>query len=301
MSSESQALPFPTMMVIPDNLRMKKVEEWDRADLLEFLNANKADYFISDDYIQVISDNVAGTNFLDLTRKMLTRESGGFELPYAPATRIASLVSGLKKARGFGLVGGPGSGQPDSEQNITSSTGDKNKRNLKTSFFRHIPNIFKSKKAGKSSNPPETLESLHAYEYQPGDAQKFLDCMGKNFRWPSSMPELFRSQTFEGIIDADDDEESVEYINNAAAFNLLSFYYKLDKDEFVGHENEWVVIYNQAVERFGPELKGDEGADILEAIPGAIQLPVDQSCLPRSKPTKKVDSKHTADGSDHKV
>ncbi|RUS27267.1 hypothetical protein BC938DRAFT_483498 [Jimgerdemannia flammicorona] len=270
MSSESQVsqtyaqpLPFPTMMVIPDNLRMKKVEEWDRADLLEFLNANKAKYFISDRDIQVIGDKVAGTNFLDLTRKILTRKSGGFELPYAPATRIADLVEELKTARGFGLVGGPD---------------------------------------GKSSNPPETRESLHIYERQPGQAQKFLDCMGKNFRWPSSMPELFKSQAFKGIIYADDDEESVEYIDNVAAFNLLSFYDKLDKGDFVGHENEWVVIHNQAVERFGPELKGDEGADILEAMPGAIQLPVDQSRLSCSKPAKKtVDSKRTADGSDHKV
>ncbi|RUP03408.1 hypothetical protein BC936DRAFT_140579 [Jimgerdemannia flammicorona] len=309
MSSESQVsqtyaqpLPFPTMMVIPDNLRMKKVEEWDRADLLEFLNANKAKYFISDRDIQVIGDKVAGTNFLDLTRKILTRKSGGFELPYAPATRIADLVEELKTARGFGLVGGPGSGQPDSEQNIILFTGDKKKRNLKASFFRRIPNIFKAEKDGKSSNPPETRESLHIYERQPGQAQKFLDCMGKNFRWPSSMPELFKSQAFKGIIYADDDEESVEYIDNVAAFNLLSFYDKLDKGDFVGHENEWVVIHNQAVERFGPELKGDEGADILEAMPGAIQLPVDQSRLSCSKPAKKtVDSKRTADGSDHKV
>ncbi|RHZ54752.1 hypothetical protein Glove_423g25 [Diversispora epigaea] len=42
-------------------------------------------------------------------------------------------------------------------------------------------------------SPLETVESLRVYEREPGEAQKFLDRIGHNLRWPASMPNFMRS------------------------------------------------------------------------------------------------------------
>ncbi|CAB4382494.1 unnamed protein product [Rhizophagus irregularis] len=86
----------------------------------------------------------------------------------------------------------------------------------------------------------ETLETLSMYEKRPGQAQRFLARVSKNFRWPTSMPEYIRRGTFMYIIDDDDQEFGLE-----VGLNHLFFYNALDNGEFAGHENEWVTVHNQ--------------------------------------------------------
>ncbi|KAF0519694.1 hypothetical protein F8M41_016498 [Gigaspora margarita] len=88
----------------------------------------------------------------------------------------------------------------------------------------------------KEQNPPETLQSLLKYEHKPGQVQRFLARMEKNFRWPSSMPEYLRRHSFRIIAD-------VEFeFDDKVGFNFIFFYNALDRGEFTGHENEWVTI-----------------------------------------------------------
>ncbi|CAG8496624.1 18497_t:CDS:2 [Gigaspora rosea] len=100
-------------------------------------------------------------------------------------------------------------------------------------------------------SPPETLQSLLKYEYKAGQTQKFLDRVGMNFRWPSSMPEYLRRDAFIKIFDVDleEDEKVIEY---------------------------------------GDEYNDDELNSVFEIMPNAIQLPVDPARLLRSKPAKMV-------------
>ncbi|CAG8466820.1 4513_t:CDS:2 [Ambispora leptoticha] len=134
-------------------------------------------------------------------------------------------------------------------------------------------------------NPSETLQTLLTYEKRPGQAQRFLGTVprvGKNFRWPSSMPEYLRRSAFENIADVDfefDDE---------VGFNLLFFYNALDSGEFSEHENEWVTVYKQRVIEYGQKYDDDKLNCILETMPGAVQIPVDQKRLPRNPPAKMV-------------
>ncbi|CAG8483391.1 8314_t:CDS:2 [Scutellospora calospora] len=147
----------------------------------------------------------------------------------------------------------------------------------------------------KKKNPPETLQSLLKYEHKPGQAQRFLARMGKNFRWPFSMPEYLRRHAFKKIAD-------VEFeFDDEVGFNFIFFYNALDMGEFTGHENEWVTVYNQKVVEYGKEYSDDQLDYVLETMPGAIQLPVDQTRLPRSKPAKMAISKRANSGDDYKV
>ncbi|CAG8572880.1 4026_t:CDS:2 [Diversispora eburnea] len=162
----------------------------------------------------------------------------------------------------------------------------------------------------EEQNPPETLQTLLKYEKSPNQAQSFLSTVysflyildiivvvamfnicslnlfvarvGKNFKWPLLMPEYLRSYAFENIADLEfkfDDE---------IGFNIIFFYNSLDNNKFVGHENEWVTVHNQKVIEYGQEYNDDQLNKILEIMPGAIQLPVDQTRLPQSKPAKMV-------------
>ncbi|CAG8622233.1 6802_t:CDS:2 [Ambispora gerdemannii] len=147
----------------------------------------------------------------------------------------------------------------------------------------------------KEQNPPETLQSLLKYEHKPGQAQRFLACVGKNFRWPSSMPEYFRGDAFEQIAD-------VEFeFDDEIGFNLIFFYNALDTGKFSGHEDEWVTVYNQKIIEYGQEYDAEKLNSILETMPSAIQLPVDLTRLPRSKPAKIVTVQRTNNGDDFKV
>ncbi|CAJ0752186.1 1923_t:CDS:2 [Entrophospora sp. SA101] len=147
----------------------------------------------------------------------------------------------------------------------------------------------------KEQNPPETLQSLLKYEHKPGQAQRFLARMGKDFRWPSSMPEYLRRHSFRIIAD-------VEFeFDDEVGFNFIFFYNALDRGEFTGHENEWVTVYNQKVVEYGKEYSNDQLDYVLETMPGAIQHLVDQTHLPlRSKPAKMVISQRANSGDDYK-
>ncbi|CAG8810229.1 35712_t:CDS:2, partial [Racocetra persica] len=146
-----------------------------------------------------------------------------------------------------------------------------------------------------SVNPPEMLQTLLAYEKKPGQAQKFLACMGKNFRWPSSMPEYLRRSAFENIAD-------VEFeFDNEVGYNLLFFYNALDKSEFAGHESEWVTIHKQRVIEYRQRYDDDKLNYILETMPGTVQVPVDQTRLSCNPPAKMVIVQRTDNGDDYKV
>jgi len=119
--------------------------------------------------------------------------------------------------------------------------------------------------------------------------------VGKNFRWPSSMPEYLRRSAFENIADVDfefDDE---------VGFNLLFFYNALDSGEFSEHENEWVTVHKQRVIEYGQKYDDDKLNCILETMPGAVQIPVDQKRLPRNPPAKMVIVQRAENGNDYKV
>ncbi|CAG8479550.1 5578_t:CDS:2, partial [Paraglomus occultum] len=113
-------------------------------------------------------------------------------------------------------------------------------------------------------NPPETLQTLLTYEKTPGQAQRFLGTLA----W--------------------------------IGFNLLFFYNALDSGKFSEHKNKWVTVHKQRVIEYGQ--KYDDKLDyILETMPGAVQIPVDQKRLPCNPPAKMVIVQRTENGNDYKV
>ncbi|RHZ63319.1 hypothetical protein Glove_330g99 [Diversispora epigaea] len=147
----------------------------------------------------------------------------------------------------------------------------------------------------EDQNPPETLHSLLKYENDPGQSQRFLDRVGKNFRWPSSMPEYLKRGAFINIADVpfESDDE--------VGFNLLFFYNALDKGEFAGRKHEWVTVYKQRVIEYGSRYNDDKLTDIIEAMPGTVQIPVDQTQLPQNPLAKMVIVQRDGNGDDYKV
>lgn len=109
------------------------------------------------------------------------------------------------------------------------------------------------------------------------------------------MPECFRGDAFEQIADVD-----LEF-DDEIGFTLIFFYNALDAGKFSGHEDEWVTIYDQKIIEYGQEYDSEKLDRILEAMPSAIQLPVDPTRLPRSKPAKIVTVQRTNSGDDYKV
>nr|CAG8435801.1 9002_t:CDS:2 [Entrophospora candida] len=94
------------------------------------------------------------------------------------------------------------------------------------------------------------------------------------------MPEYLRRHAFRNIAD-------VEFeFDDEIGFNSIFFYNTFDRGGFTGHENEWVTVHNQKVVEYGKEYSDDQLNYVLETMPDAIQLPVDQERLPRSKPAK---------------
>ncbi|CAG8791052.1 20923_t:CDS:2, partial [Racocetra persica] len=120
------------------------------------------------------------------------------------------------------------------------------------------------------SNPPEAVESLRKYETEQEQAQKFLDRVGQNFRWPASMEDCVRATVFFYLAD-----ESALKFDDETAFNLIFFFDNLDKGTFDEYKDSWVK-----------ELE-----DLEQEMPGAVYLPVDKSHLDnlmKSQPAKTV-------------
>ncbi|CAI2185488.1 536_t:CDS:2 [Funneliformis geosporum] len=138
------------------------------------------------------------------------------------------------------------------------------------------------------SNPPETIESLRKYENKSGQAQKFLDRVGQDFRWPASMNEVDRGTAFFYLTD----ESALEF-DDETGFNLIFFYNNIDKGTFDEHKNDWVLVYKQEVKKYGTsEYTSKELVDLEDEMPGAIYLPVDDN-IAKSPPARTV-SAHRA-------
>ncbi|CAG8504514.1 5780_t:CDS:2 [Funneliformis mosseae] len=182
-----------------------------------------------------------------------------------------------------------------------SKLNDKKKRRK---LFK-IPKFLKSigKRDTASNSPkvlnstmtemshPETIESLRKYETEPGQAQKFLDRVGHDFRWPASIDDPNRAMVFFFLAD----EESALEFDDETGFNLIFFYDNIDKGSFDGHKDEWVLVYKQQVKKYGPEYTNKELMDLDEEMPGAIYLPVDKSRrddLVKSPSARTVSARH---------
>ncbi|CAG8522261.1 6835_t:CDS:2 [Diversispora eburnea] len=106
------------------------------------------------------------------------------------------------------------------------------------------------------SNSSETIEPLHKYETEPGQAQKF---------WGGP---IFLSW-----------------------LNLIFFYDNIDKGTFDEHKDSSVLVYKQEVKEYGSEYTSKELENLEEEMPGAIYLPVDKLCynnLAKSPPARTV-------------
>ncbi|RHZ45573.1 hypothetical protein Glove_669g17 [Diversispora epigaea] len=164
---------------------------------------------------------------------------------------------------------------------MSTSVNEEKEKKSKFKIFKFLKSIVKTRKKASEtlnpttteiSNPPETIESLHKYETEPGQAQKFLDFVGQNFRWPASMEDCDRGMTFFFLVD-----ESALKFDDEAAFNLIFFYNNIDKGTFDEHQDSWVLVYNQEVKGYGSEYTGKELEDLEREMPGAVYLPVDKS------------------------
>ncbi|RHZ65480.1 hypothetical protein Glove_315g80 [Diversispora epigaea] len=175
------------------------------------------------------------------------------------------------------------------------------KKKGKKSVFK-IPKFLKNirKKASNPSeipNPPETVDSLLKYETKPGQAQKFLDRVGPDFRWPVSMIEPDRATAVFYIAD----DSACEY-DDETGFNLICFFDNFDNGTFDEHKDSWVLIYKQEVKKYGSELSSKEMEDLENEMPGAIYLPIDEERredLVKVAPARTVHAQRT--GNEHMV
>ncbi|POG59830.1 hypothetical protein GLOIN_2v1487515 [Rhizophagus irregularis DAOM 181602=DAOM 197198] len=132
-------------------------------------------------------------------------------------------------------------------------------------------------------NLPETSQTLLKYEKKPGQVKTFLAHTDNNFIWPSSMPEHMRRHCFFKITDYQSNIDDVQI-----GCNTIFFYNVLDKGGFLGHENDWVTVYNQKIIEYGEKYSDYEFMQIFEKMPGVVQLPVNQENLPRSERRRMV-------------
>ena len=86
------------------------------------------------------------------------------------------------------------------------------------------------------------------------------------------MPDGSRSQAFWAVTNNSGNvlEGDLEYMLNA-----IYFYNSLDKGMFDGHENDWVLVYEETVKKYGPKYTNPQLVDLDEEMPGALYLPVD--------------------------
>ncbi|RHZ63327.1 hypothetical protein Glove_330g15 [Diversispora epigaea] len=110
-----------------------------------------------------------------------------------------------------------------------------------------------------TSTISETVESLRAYEKKSDDAQKFLDYMGNNFKWPASMSNLTKILIFRAFIDIDDNifENYQEYIDNNIfeddqeyMFNYIYLCNNFDQNIFNEYEKDWILTYKPKVKNY---------------------------------------------------
>ncbi|RIA95846.1 hypothetical protein C1645_756500, partial [Glomus cerebriforme] len=147
--------------------------------------------------------------------------------------------------------------------------------------------------------PPETLNSLRAYEKKTGEAQRFLDRMGDNFRWPTSMPKYARDQVFWAFSDIDVTEDDQEY-----ALNCVYFYDSLDKGLFNEHKEDWVLVYKQSVAKYGKKKINQQLSNLDREMPGALYLPVDSLLreeIAKIPAARAVLSQRSGDGGEYMV
>ncbi|RIA87389.1 hypothetical protein C1645_827858 [Glomus cerebriforme] len=90
-------------------------------------------------------------------------------------------------------------------------------------------------------------------------------------------------------------------IDVQSGYNIIFFYQVLESGEFLGHENEWIMVYNQEIMAYKKKYSDDELNHIFKKMPGAIQFPVNQKSLPCSKKRKIVTTNCVNDGGDYKV
>jgi hypothetical protein len=109
------------------------------------------------------------------------------------------------------------------------------------------------------------------------------------------MPEYMRKYCFYQITDVESD------IDVQIGCNIIFFYNALERREFLGHENDWVTVYNQEIITYGKKYSDDELNHIFKEMPGAIQLPVNQKSLPRGKRRKMVTTERVNNGCDYKA
>jgi hypothetical protein len=110
------------------------------------------------------------------------------------------------------------------------------------------------------------------------------------------MPEYMRRNCFFRITDCESNISDVQI-----GRNIIFFYKALDKGELLGHENDWVTVYNQEIIEYGKKYSDDESIQISEKMPGVIQLPVNQKSLPRSEKRRMVTTRRINNGNDYKV
>ncbi|CAG8678903.1 8849_t:CDS:2, partial [Ambispora leptoticha] len=104
--------------------------------------------------------------------------------------------------------------------------------------------------------------------YEQESGQLFTARMGKNFRFPRNILEGVPSIT-----------------------SLV-----------LGPNPTKCLVHNQRVIEYGQMYDDDDKLDqILEAMPGALQIPVDQTKLPRNPPAKMVTVQRINNGNDYKV
>ncbi|RGB24597.1 hypothetical protein C1646_772840 [Rhizophagus diaphanus] len=142
--------------------------------------------------------------------------------------------------------------------------------------------------------PPETVDSLRVYEKNTDEAQRFLDHMGNDFRWPISMPQNTRDQVFWVFTDNDVTEDDQEY-----ALNCIYFYNSLDNGMFDEHKQDWVLVYKQSVVEYGEKKSNQQRSDLDREMPGALYLPVDsllreEFLNPKIPAARAVLSQHSA-------
>jgi len=97
--------------------------------------------------------------------------------------------------------------------------------------------------------------------------------MGNNFRWPASMPDIIRSQTFWAFTD---DSGNVLEGDQEYMLNCIYFHDSLDKGMFDDHEKYWVLIYEQTVKKYeSKEYMNQQLGDLDEEMPGVLYVPID--------------------------
>ncbi|CAG8639110.1 5767_t:CDS:2, partial [Paraglomus occultum] len=108
---------------------------------------------------------------------------------------------------------------------------------------QNITSTFDALHLDPPITPPETVESLRAYEKSQA---KHRNRMEHGFTWPTLMPDIIRRQVFWGFTDDVDAPE------------------------------DWVLVYGQKIVKYGSdEYTNKQLSDLEDEMPGVIYIPVD--------------------------